>query len=71
MSCIFQVGFLKGICIPCYELLLKLVPVSQPLLSGCEENYRRWKAIADEAKEKLEALEGAEKEGEAPKESEH
>uniref|UniRef100_A0A6A7G776 Phosphodiesterase n=1 Tax=Hirondellea gigas TaxID=1518452 RepID=A0A6A7G776_9CRUS len=60
-----QVGFLKGICIPCYELLLKLVPVSGPMLSGCEKNYSRWKKIADDAielAEKLEAMEKEEKE---------
>ncbi|XP_071037652.1 probable 3',5'-cyclic phosphodiesterase pde-5 isoform X2 [Parasteatoda tepidariorum] len=30
-----QVGFLKGICIPCYELLHALIPESKPMLNGC------------------------------------
>ncbi|KAG7177348.1 3',5'-cyclic phosphodiesterase pde-5-like [Homarus americanus] len=45
-----QVGFLSGICIPCYELLHKLIPDTEPLLNGCKENLQRWKQIAEDKK---------------------
>ncbi|XP_069161580.1 probable 3',5'-cyclic phosphodiesterase pde-5 isoform X4 [Procambarus clarkii] len=43
-----QVGFLSGICIPCYELLYKLIPDTEPLLTGCKNNLQTWKRIAAE-----------------------
>ncbi|XP_069948734.1 probable 3',5'-cyclic phosphodiesterase pde-5 isoform X3 [Cherax quadricarinatus] len=45
-----QVGFLSGICIPCYELLHKLIPDTEPLLTGCKNNLQTWKQIAAEKK---------------------
>ncbi|UYV79496.1 hypothetical protein LAZ67_17002900, partial [Cordylochernes scorpioides] len=30
-----QVGFLKGLCVPCFELLHRLIPETEPLLEGC------------------------------------
>lgn len=30
-----QVGFLKEICIPCYQLLAQVIPSSKPMLEGC------------------------------------
>ncbi|XP_046391240.1 probable 3',5'-cyclic phosphodiesterase pde-5 isoform X2 [Ischnura elegans] len=47
-----QVGFLTGICIPCYELLYKLVPETKPMLEKCQENLARWREIDRSQKEK-------------------
>lgn len=38
-----QVGFLTGICIPCYTLLSTLIPDTKPLLDQCKANLERWK----------------------------
>uniref|UniRef100_A0A0A9XJX4 Phosphodiesterase n=1 Tax=Lygus hesperus TaxID=30085 RepID=A0A0A9XJX4_LYGHE len=38
-----QVGFLTGICVPCYGLLTELIPETKPLLDTCESNLERWK----------------------------
>lgn len=43
-----QVGFLNGICIPCYTLLYRLIPETKPLLDMCQANLSKWQAIADE-----------------------
>jgi len=45
-----QVGFIQGICIPCYDLLHKLIPETQPLLDGCKVNLARWKAMVEQQK---------------------
>lgn len=45
---ISQVGFLTGICIPCYTLLYRLIPETKTLLRMCQENLSQWQAIADE-----------------------
>ncbi|XP_017774954.1 PREDICTED: probable 3',5'-cyclic phosphodiesterase pde-5 isoform X2 [Nicrophorus vespilloides] len=50
-----QVGFLTGICSPCYTLLHQLIPETKSLLDMCHENLRRWKDIDDNIKEKREA----------------
>ncbi|CAL4103819.1 unnamed protein product, partial [Meganyctiphanes norvegica] len=52
-----QVGFLSGICIPCYELLYKLLPATEPLLLGCKANFERWKTIAEEESAKAQKIE--------------
>ncbi|VDD93505.1 unnamed protein product [Enterobius vermicularis] len=49
-----QVGFMEGICIPCYELLAKVIPESEPFYQRAKENTKRWKEIAAEQKEKYE-----------------
>lgn len=46
-----QLGFLNGICIPCYTLLHRLVPETKPLLSMCQENLACWQSIEDKSKE--------------------
>ncbi|CAO1370759.1 unnamed protein product [Diamesa tonsa] len=46
-----QLGFLNGICIPCYTLLHRLVPETKPLLSMCQENLACWQRIEDKSKE--------------------
>ncbi|XP_055379719.1 probable 3',5'-cyclic phosphodiesterase pde-5 isoform X2 [Condylostylus longicornis] len=43
-----QVGFISAICLPCYSLLHKLIPETEPLLNKCQENLQRWKSIAQE-----------------------
>jgi hypothetical protein len=43
-----QVGFISGICIPCYGLLYRLIPETKPLLDGCQSNLERWKQLAKE-----------------------
>ncbi|KAK4293759.1 hypothetical protein Pmani_033559 [Petrolisthes manimaculis] len=51
-----QVGFLSAICIPCYELLNRVIPNTDKLLDGCKANLDRWKQIVDEEKKKNEAI---------------
>jgi len=33
---VLKVGFLMGICLPCYELLAQLLPESQPMVDGAK-----------------------------------
>lgn len=47
-----QVGFLMGICIPCYSLLHSLIPETKPLLDMCNMNLSKWKEIDAEIKNK-------------------
>ncbi|XP_037068397.1 LOW QUALITY PROTEIN: probable 3',5'-cyclic phosphodiesterase pde-5 [Pollicipes pollicipes] len=42
-----QVGFLTGICIPCYDLLYQLIPETQLLVAGCKNNLARWMDMAE------------------------
>lgn len=50
-----QVGFLMGICIPCYTLLNELIPQTKPLLDMCHENLKRWQSKDCEIKKKKES----------------
>lgn len=43
-----QVGFLNGICIPCYTLLYRLIPEAKLLLDMCQQNLSQWQDIATE-----------------------
>lgn len=52
MFCSLQLGFLNGICIPCYTLLYRLIPESKPMLQQCQENLTRWQAIEESGKQK-------------------
>ncbi|XP_059475966.1 probable 3',5'-cyclic phosphodiesterase pde-5 isoform X1 [Neocloeon triangulifer] len=45
-----QVGFINGICIPCYSLLYKLLPETKPLLDQCKANLARWERLNEEQK---------------------
>ena len=47
-----QVGFLVGICLPCYEMLKELLPHTADLLDGARANLKRWSELV--AKKKLE-----------------
>lgn len=42
-----QVGFLTGICIPCYSLLSILIPDTKTLLEMCKSNLDKWAHLAD------------------------
>lgn len=46
-----QVGFLNGICKPCYTLLFRLIPETKPLYDMCNENLQKWQTIADRVQE--------------------
>uniref|UniRef100_A0A6M2DJ87 Phosphodiesterase n=1 Tax=Xenopsylla cheopis TaxID=163159 RepID=A0A6M2DJ87_XENCH len=46
-----QVGFLTGICIPCYSILAKLIPETKPLLTQCQKNLDRWQELTEEIKQ--------------------
>ena len=51
-----QVGFLGGICMPCYELLHKVLPNIATMKEQCADNLSTWKQLANERKaEKKEA----------------
>lgn len=50
-----QVGFLNGICMPCYTLLHRLIPETRPLLDMCTGNLERWQGIAAEMQQKRDA----------------
>ncbi|XP_014663582.1 PREDICTED: LOW QUALITY PROTEIN: probable 3',5'-cyclic phosphodiesterase pde-5, partial [Priapulus caudatus] len=43
-----QVGFLTGICMPCYDLMQILVPGTKPMMDGAVNNLQHWKRLADE-----------------------
>ena len=45
-----QVGFFGGICIPCYELLAKVMPTVQPMVDQCHSNWAKWKQLSEERK---------------------
>ncbi|CAH1773312.1 unnamed protein product [Owenia fusiformis] len=49
-----QVGFIVGICLPCYELLANLLPGTQPMVDGANTNLKQWKVLVDEQKQKEE-----------------
>lgn len=49
-----QVGFLMGICLPCYSLLYSLIPETRPLLDMCQENLSHWKKIDEDIRTKHE-----------------
>ena len=52
-----QVGFFGGICIPCYELLAKVMPTVQPMVDQCHSNWATWKQLAEERKAEKEQIE--------------
>jgi cAMP and cAMP-inhibited cGMP 3',5'-cyclic phosphodiesterase 10 len=50
-----QLGFLNGICIPCYSLLHRLIPETRPMLKQCQDNLTRWQNIEDLKKKEMES----------------
>lgn len=49
-----QVGFLMGICVPCYSLLYTLIPETKPLLNMCKQNLDRWRQIDEDTRKREE-----------------
>ncbi|XP_046859882.1 probable 3',5'-cyclic phosphodiesterase pde-5 [Xenia sp. Carnegie-2017] len=45
-----QVGFLVGICLPCYEMLHDLFPHTGALLEGARANLKRWSELVAKKK---------------------
>ncbi|KAI6175062.1 Phosphodiesterase [Aphelenchoides bicaudatus] len=43
-----QVGFMKGICIPCYEAISKIMPEALPLKDRALYNLGKWEEMAKE-----------------------
>lgn len=54
-----QIGFLNGICIPCYTLLYRLIPETKGMLKQCQENLIKWQAIEQSSKQKSSGAENA------------
>lgn len=51
-----QVGFLVGICLPCYELLQKCIPETRPLVDGSQSNLQKWSRMAQHNRAALDAM---------------
>uniref|UniRef100_A0A0N4ZF26 Phosphodiesterase n=1 Tax=Parastrongyloides trichosuri TaxID=131310 RepID=A0A0N4ZF26_PARTI len=47
-----QVGFMRGICIPCYDLIAKIIPECKPLKENATYNATKWEELAEEYKKK-------------------
>ncbi|XP_076440907.1 putative 3',5'-cyclic phosphodiesterase pde-5 isoform X2 [Babylonia areolata] len=45
-----EVGFILGICLPCYELLTEIIPETEPMLTGVTANLKCWQQLAEEQK---------------------
>ncbi|CAC5410937.1 PDE10 [Mytilus coruscus] len=42
-----EVGFLVGICLPCYELMAQVLPNTKPMVDGAVSNLKKWKYLAE------------------------
>ena len=51
-----KVGFFGGICIPCYDLLSKVMPTIMPMLEQCQANLGKWKKLAEARKMEKEKI---------------
>jgi hypothetical protein len=56
----FQVGFIGGICLPCYDLMVQVLPETFPMQKQCQSNLDTWKQKAEKRKRDL--FEGKQKE---------
>ena len=63
VTLLLQVGFIGGICIPCFDLLSKVLPSTQPMLNQCKENLNTWKSKSEQ-QEREAALDEEEEEEE-------
>ncbi|KAL7070807.1 hypothetical protein ACQ4LE_009992 [Meloidogyne hapla] len=45
-----QVGFMRGICIPCYELLADVIPEAEKLRERSKCNASKWEEMSEEQK---------------------
>ncbi|GMS99649.1 hypothetical protein PENTCL1PPCAC_21824, partial [Pristionchus entomophagus] len=52
-----QVGFMRGICVPCYDVIAQVIPEVGKLRDQCEFNAKMWEQLADEQKMKQMAIE--------------
>uniref|UniRef100_A0A0K0F5E4 Phosphodiesterase n=1 Tax=Strongyloides venezuelensis TaxID=75913 RepID=A0A0K0F5E4_STRVS len=52
-----QVGFMRGICLPCYDLLAKIIPECKHLRENALFNTSKWEEMAEEYKNKKESKE--------------
>ncbi|PFX17416.1 probable 3',5'-cyclic phosphodiesterase pde-5 [Stylophora pistillata] len=51
-----QVGFLVGICLPCYELLQKCIPDTKPLVEGSQAKLTKWSRMAQHNRNAIESM---------------
>ncbi|XP_071744727.1 probable 3',5'-cyclic phosphodiesterase pde-5 isoform X1 [Lepeophtheirus salmonis] len=67
-----QVGFIGGICLPCYELMSQVIPTTSPMMVQCKRNLEDWKkkAVSIKLQESDEASNKNEDENECDEESE-
>ncbi|KAL4235697.1 hypothetical protein ACF0H5_004090 [Mactra antiquata] len=49
-----EVGFLVGICIPCYDLMVQVLPETTPMKDGALSNMKKWKELAEKSREDVE-----------------
>ncbi|CAH1253667.1 PDE10A [Branchiostoma lanceolatum] len=49
-----QVGFISGICLPCYRILAKVIPGCEAMVEGTLKNLEQWKSLANKQKAKEE-----------------
>ncbi len=64
-----QVGFIGGICLPCYDLLVQVLPGTSPMQEQCQSNLNQWKSKADERRKEI-AMKEKEKEEQEREEQE-
>ncbi|TKR96924.1 hypothetical protein L596_010873 [Steinernema carpocapsae] len=50
-----QVGFMRGICVPCYEVVSKILPETEQLKDRSMYNATKWEELAEEQKKREEA----------------
>ncbi|XP_052274337.1 probable 3',5'-cyclic phosphodiesterase pde-5 isoform X2 [Dreissena polymorpha] len=49
-----EVGFLVGICLPCYDLMVQILPETRPMKEGAVANMKKWKQLAEKSREDVE-----------------
>ncbi|GMR52448.1 hypothetical protein PMAYCL1PPCAC_22643, partial [Pristionchus mayeri] len=49
-----QVGFMRGICVPCYDVIAAIIPQVGKLRDQCEYNAKMWEKLAEEQKQRNE-----------------
>ena len=69
-SLTLQVGFIGGICLPCYDLLVQVLPETAPMQEQCSHNLNTWKEKAADRKKREEEEEAKAKEEKEEEEEE-
>ncbi|CAI4227333.1 unnamed protein product [Auanema sp. JU1783] len=49
-----QVGFMRGICLPCYELIARIIPEASGLRDRCRYNAEKWEELAEDQRKREE-----------------